>query len=79
MQDDNWSKDVVQILVSKDSQVLPPKASAPATVRKAWALSHRFSLDYGLLSLDLQKQDPERHKDEPCRLNIPTPLRSRIL
>jgi hypothetical protein len=77
--DDNWSKEVVQILVSKDSQVHLPKASAPATVRKAWARSHRFSLDDGLLYLDLQKQDPERHKDEPRRLYIPTPLRNRIL
>jgi hypothetical protein len=77
--DDSWSKDMVQILLSKDSQEHLPNASAPATVRKAWAGSHHFSLLDGLLYLDLQKQDPEREKDEPRRLYIPTPLRNRIL
>jgi hypothetical protein len=32
IQDVNWSKDVVQILVFKDSQVHVPKGSALATV-----------------------------------------------
>jgi hypothetical protein len=70
---------MVQILLSKDSQEHPPKVSAPATVRKAWARSHHFSIVHGLLYLNLRKQDPERHKDEPRRLYIPTPLKNTIL
>jgi hypothetical protein len=77
--DDNWSKEIVQILASKDGQEHPPKTSASASVRMALARSHRISLDDGLLYLDLHKQDPERHKDEPRQLYIPTPLRNRIL
>jgi len=61
--DGSWSKDMIQILVSKDSQEDPPKGSAPATVRKACACSHHLSLDHGLLYLDLQKHDAEWHKD----------------
>jgi hypothetical protein len=57
--DDNWSKEIVQILASKNGQEHPPKTSAPASMQKAWARSHRFSLDDGLLYLDLHKQDPE--------------------
>jgi hypothetical protein len=33
--DDSWIKDMVQILLSKDSQEHPPKVSALATVQKA--------------------------------------------
>jgi len=78
MKDDSWRKDIVQILVSKESQEHQPKASALATVRKAWACCHRVSLDDGLLHLDHQKQDPEKHKVEPHQLYIPTPLRNTI-
>jgi len=67
-----------QILVSKDSQEHLPKASSPATVQMAWARCHRVSIVDGMLYLDHRKQDPDRHIDEPHRLHILTPLRSRI-
>jgi hypothetical protein len=51
--DNIWSQEVVKILKSKDGQEHLPKASALAAVRKAWVPSHLFSLDDGLLYLDL--------------------------
>jgi len=70
---------MVYILVSKDSQEHQTKPSPLATVRKAWACRCQFSLDNSPLPLDLQKQDPEWHRDELCRLHRLTPLRHRNL
>jgi len=51
--DNSWSEDVVQILLCKESEEHAPKASAPSTLQKAWGHSHCFSLDDGVLHLDI--------------------------
>jgi len=77
--DDSWSNDVGQPILPKEGQQHAPKVSTPAILWMAWARSHCCSLAVGLFHLDLQKQDPARHKDELPQLYILTPLRFRSL